>query len=43
MHNGEKREVNWDVPKRSDSWTDEMKEKARLDALKRKTVAGGSE
>ena len=43
MHNGEKREVIWDVPKRSDSWTDEMREKARLNALKRKTVAGGSE
>ena len=43
MHNGEKREVNWDAPKRSDSWTGEMKEKARLNALKRKTDAGGSE
>ena len=43
MHNGEKRDVIWDVPKRSDSWTDEMREKARQNALKRKTVAGGSE
>lgn len=36
MNNGEQKEVIWETPKRSDCWTEAMREKARLDGMKRK-------
>lgn len=32
--NGTKKEIVWEEPKRSDSWTEEMREKARTNAIK---------
>ena len=34
LKNGKEIKVHWDDPKRSDSWTDEMKEQVRQRSLK---------